>query len=211
MATMVPPQPPNDPDLEVKVKKALERVSENIHISANEPSLAVYRLQEHVRRALPPTVSRRQHVTALHSQLQGACYDVEYALGAVRSMNDASEKFTSLQELLKSAIFHRQQLKYEQTRRKQREPSMYKRLSSHISSIDLPDLPDLPDAFRETASRVESALQHARSSYESHTRKEKDKAEKKESEKSGSKEEAGDEGRGEGETSEDKDSDEDLR
>lgn len=60
---------------------ALERVSENIHISANEPSLAVYRLQEHVRRALPPTVSRRQHVTALHSQLQGACYDVEYALG----------------------------------------------------------------------------------------------------------------------------------
>ena len=60
---------------------ALERVSENIHISANEPSLAVYRLQEHVRRALPPTVTRRTHVTALHSQLQGACYDVEYALG----------------------------------------------------------------------------------------------------------------------------------
>lgn len=59
---------------------AFERVSENIHISANEPSLAVYRLQEHVRRALPPTVSRRQHVTSLHSQLQGACYDVEYAL-----------------------------------------------------------------------------------------------------------------------------------
>lgn len=56
---------------------------------------------------------------------------------------------------------------------------MYKRLSSHITSIDLPDLPDLPDAFRETASRVESALQHARSSYESHTRKEKDKGSKK--------------------------------
>ncbi|RXG68967.1 Pre-mRNA-splicing factor ATP-dependent RNA helicase DHX15, partial [Armadillidium vulgare] len=47
---------------------------------ANEPSLAVYRLQEHVRRALPPTVARRQHVLQLHSQLQGACYDVEYAL-----------------------------------------------------------------------------------------------------------------------------------
>ncbi|XP_069948484.1 BLOC-1-related complex subunit 8 homolog [Cherax quadricarinatus] len=188
MATMSPPYPPNDPDLEIKVKKALERVSENIHISANEPSLAVYRLQEHVRRALPPTVTRRQHVTALHSQLQGACYDVEYALGAVRVMKDASEKFTSLQELLKSAIFHRQQLKYEQTRRKQREPSMYKRLSSHITSIDLPDLPDLPDAFRETASRVESALQHARSSYESHTRKEKEKGDKKDGDKSEKKE-----------------------
>lgn len=63
--------------------------------------------------------------------------------------------------------------------RKQREPSMYKRLSSHITSIDLPDLPDLPDAFRETASRVESALQHARSSYENHTRKERERGDKK--------------------------------
>lgn len=189
MAATSPPHPPNDPDLEVKVKKALERVSENIHISANEPSLAVYRLQEHVRRALPPTVARRQHVIALHSQLQGACYDVEYALGAVRGMQGSNEKLTSLQELLKSSIFHRQQLKYEQTRRKQREPSMYKRLSSHITSIDLPDLPDFPDAFRETASRVESALQHARNSYESHTRK----GDKKDSEKSGSKEETSDE------------------
>lgn len=62
---------------------------------------------------------------------------------------------------------------------KQREPSMYKRLSSHITSIDLPDLPDLPDAFRETASRVESALQHARSSYENHTRKERERGDKK--------------------------------
>ncbi|XP_066983064.1 BLOC-1-related complex subunit 8 homolog isoform X1 [Macrobrachium rosenbergii] len=186
MATISPPHPPNDPDLEVKVKKALERVSENIHISANEPSLAVYRLQEHVRRALPPTVTRRQHVTSLHSQLQGACYDVEYALGAVRGMQDSNEKFLSLVELLKNSIFLRQQLKFEQTRRKQREPSMYKRLSSHITSIDLPDLPDLPDAFRETASRVESALQHARNSYESHTRK----GDKKDStEKLGSKEE----------------------
>lgn len=117
MAAISPPHPPNDPDLEVKVKKALERVSENIHISANEPSLAVYRLQEHVRRALPPTVTRRQHVTALHSQLQGACYDVEYALGAVRGMQESNEKFSSLLELLKNSIFLRQQLKFEQTRR----------------------------------------------------------------------------------------------
>ena len=40
---------------------------------------------------------------------------------------------------------------------------MYKRLSSHIS-LDLTDLPDLGDAWRETASRVESAFAQARSS-----------------------------------------------
>ena len=74
---------------------------------------------------------------------------------------------------------------------------MYKRLSSHLTSMDLPDLPDFPDAFRETASRVECALQQARSSYESHTRKERESGggssssredEKGSSEHSGSKE-----------------------
>lgn len=29
-------------------------------------------------------VARRHHVLQLHSQLQGACYDVEYALGYIK-------------------------------------------------------------------------------------------------------------------------------
>lgn len=51
-----------------------------MHIVANEPSLAFYRLQEHVRKALPPMVERRLEVTKLHHELQGRCYDVEYAV-----------------------------------------------------------------------------------------------------------------------------------
>ena len=57
-----------------------ERISENMHIIANEPSLAFYRLQEHVRKAMPGMVQKRVEVTALHQDLQGCCYDVEYAL-----------------------------------------------------------------------------------------------------------------------------------
>jgi hypothetical protein len=60
---------------------ATERISENMHIVANEPSLAFYRLQEHVRKALPPMVEKRVEVTKLHHELQGRCYDVEYAVG----------------------------------------------------------------------------------------------------------------------------------
>jgi BLOC-1 related complex subunit 8 len=59
---------------------AAERISENMHIVANEPSLALFRLQEHVRKALPPMVERRVEVTKLQHELQGRCYDVEYAL-----------------------------------------------------------------------------------------------------------------------------------
>lgn len=60
---------------------ATERISENMHIVANEPSLAFYRLQEHVRKALNPMVDRRVDVNKLNQELQGRCYDIEYAIG----------------------------------------------------------------------------------------------------------------------------------
>nr|AEE63583.1 unknown [Dendroctonus ponderosae] len=68
-----------DGDLELKVRKATERISENMHIVANEPSLAFYRLQEHVRKALNPMVDRRTDVNKLQTELQGRCYDMDYA------------------------------------------------------------------------------------------------------------------------------------
>lgn len=52
-----------------------------MHIVANEPSLAFYRLQQHVRKALNPMVELRADVEKLHSELQGHCYDMEYAAG----------------------------------------------------------------------------------------------------------------------------------
>lgn len=92
----------HDPDLDLRVKKgktlklikckrrdyamaffffiATERISENMHIVANEPSLAFYRLQEHVRKVMPAMVQKRVEVTALHQDLQGCCYDIEYSL-----------------------------------------------------------------------------------------------------------------------------------
>lgn len=56
-------------------------LSENLHFVANEPSLAFYRLQEHVRKSVPPMIEKRVQVQKLHKDLQGHYYDVEYALG----------------------------------------------------------------------------------------------------------------------------------
>ncbi|CAH0562594.1 unnamed protein product [Brassicogethes aeneus] len=150
-----------DSDLEVKVRKSTERISENMHIVANEPSLAFYRLQEHVRKALNPMVDRRVDVNKLHTELQGRCYDIEYAVGALKSMGKAEESFKNIQENLKNAIFLKQQLKYEESRRKKADSSsVYKRLSAHIT-LDLPELPELSDVVRETANRVESIMSKA--------------------------------------------------
>ena len=147
-------------DRNIDFISATEKVSENIHIIANEPSLAFYRIQEHVRKTLPLIVERRAEVNILREELQGKCYDLEYAVGAVNSIEAAEEPLKNIQELLKNAIFLKQQLKYEETRKNKKESSnnsVYKRLSAHIT-LDLPDLTDFSGVVRETTNRMENMM-----------------------------------------------------
>uniref|UniRef100_A0A182NTC6 Uncharacterized protein n=1 Tax=Anopheles dirus TaxID=7168 RepID=A0A182NTC6_9DIPT len=155
----------NDPELQAKVKKTTEKISENMHIIANEPSLAFYRIQEHVRKVIPLIVDRRAEVAQLQQDLQGKCYDMEYAIGAVKDIEAADTSLKNVQELLKNAIFLKQQLKYVESRRPKRDTnsSVYKRLSAHIT-LDLPDLTDLSGVVRETTNRVEHMMSQARNS-----------------------------------------------
>lgn len=76
-------------------------------------------------------------------------------------MKNAGESFDNIRESLKNAIFLKQQLKYEESRRKKTDSgSVYKRFSAHIT-LDLPELPELSDVVRETANRVESMMSKA--------------------------------------------------
>lgn len=76
-------------------------------------------------------------------------------------MDQADESFKNIQDDLKNAIFHKQQLKYEESRRKKSDnSSVYKRLSAHIT-LDLPELSEFSDVVRETANRVESMMSKA--------------------------------------------------
>lgn len=78
---------------------------------------------------------------------------------AVKSIEEMEKTYKSIQDNLKSCIFLRQQLKYEESRKKKPETnSMYKRLSAHIT-IDLPEITsDMADVMRETANRVEHII-----------------------------------------------------
>lgn len=144
-----------DPILEEKVRKTKERISENMHILANEPSLAYYRLQENIRKSLPPMIDKRIEAEKLHHDLQGNIYDLEYAINELNAMKQTQDTLKNILELSKNALFLRQQVKYLQTRRNKKEPqSVYKRLSAHITL----DLPDIPDALKETANKVESMM-----------------------------------------------------
>lgn len=90
----------------------------------------------------------------LKEELQGVCYDLEYSVEAVKSIDAADEPLNNIQELLKNAIFLKQQLKYEETRRKRdssSKDSVYKRFSAHIPL-------EIPDLSREITNRVENMM-----------------------------------------------------
>lgn len=87
-------------------------------------------------------------------------YKLSY-FSALKAVSKAEESFKNIQDNLKNAIFLKQQLKYEESRRKKSDNnSVYKRLSAHIA-LDLPELPELSEVVRETANRVEHMMSKA--------------------------------------------------
>ncbi|XP_046370680.1 BLOC-1-related complex subunit 8-like isoform X2 [Haliotis cracherodii] len=116
-----------DPELDHKTRRVSDKFSENINTVANEPSLAFFRIQEHVRKTLPQLVEQKHEVQSIQQQVQGACFDTEYATNAVKTMYQSEFHFQNIQELLKNAMFMKQQIGYEESRRKQESsnPSMY--------------------------------------------------------------------------------------
>ncbi|XP_061387735.1 BLOC-1-related complex subunit 8 homolog [Musca vetustissima] len=110
--------PSQNTDLTVKVRKSSEKLSENIHIVANDPSLAFYRIQEHVRKVLQPILDKRIEVIELQKDLQGHCFDMEYAVRSMKDIEASGAIFSNIQDMVKNSIFLKQQLKYEEIKGK---------------------------------------------------------------------------------------------
>lgn len=119
-------------DLEYRTQKVNEKFSENIHIIANEPSLAFFRIQEHVRNTVPQLVDNKLDVQTLQNKVQGSYFDTEYAIKAVTGMEESKKHFQNIQDLLKNAMFMKQQIKYERERRK----SMYRNTMMRTQTLD---------------------------------------------------------------------------
>ncbi|RLV62880.1 hypothetical protein DV515_00018851 [Chloebia gouldiae] len=66
-------------EMQLKVKKVTDKFTESLYVLANEPSVALYRLQEHVRRSLPELAQHKSDMQSWEEQSQGAIYTVEYA------------------------------------------------------------------------------------------------------------------------------------
>uniref|UniRef100_A0A2K5LFH5 Protein MEF2BNB n=1 Tax=Cercocebus atys TaxID=9531 RepID=A0A2K5LFH5_CERAT len=85
-------------------KKVTDTFTESISVLANEPSVALYWLQEHVRRSLPELARHKAAMQPWEVQSQGAIYTAEYDRSAVKKLVDSSVYFCSVEGLLKQAI-----------------------------------------------------------------------------------------------------------
>ncbi|KAM4657604.1 BLOC-1-related complex subunit 8 [Amazona ochrocephala] len=105
-----------EPEMQLKVKKVTDKFTESMYVLANEPSVALYRLQEHVRRSLPELAQHKSDMQSWEEQSQGAIYTVEYACSAIKNMTDSTVYFKSIDSLLKHAIAMKEQLNTAQGR-----------------------------------------------------------------------------------------------
>ena len=90
-----------------KVTKVCQKLNEAIYIAANEPSLGMYRLQEHVRFNVPKLARCTKEFQNMQSKVEGASYDVEYDTETLRKMASISQ-FTSIRDKIRRAIEIRQ-------------------------------------------------------------------------------------------------------
>nr|XP_054589695.1 BLOC-1-related complex subunit 8 isoform X1 [Nothobranchius furzeri] len=107
----------DDQEMQLKVRRVSDKFTESMYVLANEPSVALYRLQEHVRRSLPELVQHKTDMQSWEEQSQGAIYTVEYACSAMKSMTNSGVYFKNIDSLLRQAISMKEQISNSQGRR----------------------------------------------------------------------------------------------
>jgi len=100
-----------DPDTESKVRASIRLLNETIQQNANEPSLALYRIQvntktmklffckkknvflikEHVQKTLPSMIQKRNELENLQEQMNGLVFDIEYGVEGIKALGTSAE------------------------------------------------------------------------------------------------------------------------
>ena len=65
-------------DLSTRLVRVTTAFNDVLYSSANEPSLGMYRLQEHVAVTVPRLVEQQRQLRESCQRIGDACYDLEY-------------------------------------------------------------------------------------------------------------------------------------
>lgn len=91
-------------DLESKSKRFISHLNDTLYEVSNEPSLGLYRIQEHVRKSIPKLSEKNDEMIAENSKIQGAIFDLDYSLEAIVKMVRSDTSFDAMNRLLLSSL-----------------------------------------------------------------------------------------------------------
>lgn len=91
-------------EVQNSIRRVVNSFNATIYAFANEPSLGMYRIQEHISIAVPRVVGQKQTLEIVNKQVEGASFDIEYDTRAVRDMQKSIKAFESVNDNLRRAI-----------------------------------------------------------------------------------------------------------
>uniref|UniRef100_UPI00358E949F BLOC-1-related complex subunit 8-like isoform X2 n=1 Tax=Myxine glutinosa TaxID=7769 RepID=UPI00358E949F len=81
-----------------------DRVTEMVLVLAQEPSVGLFRLQEHILKSLPDLVDLKVSFQEIYKKCNGVVYDVEYTTSPLQGIERSSTVFGNVESLLRQAI-----------------------------------------------------------------------------------------------------------
>ena len=86
-----------EPDLSTRMLRITTGFNDVLYSSANEPSLGLYRIQEHIAVSVPKLVEQQRQLRENCQRMEGACYDLEYNTRTLRDMAGITQ-FTGIKD-----------------------------------------------------------------------------------------------------------------
>ena len=107
-------------DVSTRVYRLSSGINEAITLAANEPSLGLFRVQEHAVQTIPKLVEENKVLEETCQTVQGKIFDVEYDTEAIRGVADMNQ-FANILSDLKKAIEIKQRLNHLEMQERARE------------------------------------------------------------------------------------------
>lgn len=131
-------------DLGTRIYRVTSGINEAVTVAANEPSVGLFRIQEHVVTNVPKVVSERRALDDIAQRVQGANYDIEYDHETVGEMSGITQFGNVLKDLQK-AIELKQNLNSIEAERKAQQGSRTPSSSPAPFRARVDRVPVLPD------------------------------------------------------------------
>lgn len=137
-----------EPDIGTRAYRLATGVNEAVMTAANEPSLGLYRLQEHCISNIPKLLKERQSIEEISTRVKGNNFDLTYDIEAVKEMGKVDNFSTVISDLSRAIKIKEMMISREMEQRTQgRGVTPPRTLPSYGSTGESPPLLRRSDGY----------------------------------------------------------------